>query len=129
LFKSWQGDAFGDIGQHCMYLRGYDAENDSLVGHNSLGQYEPLYQVDIKNDRKISFLFVEVLHCECLTGTTSDKEDYYFSRSNVSADGSYTYRKTSGLGSLHLNDGSEYKGALNKAGQPHGHGTMTFLQD
>jgi len=69
VFKSWQGDSFGDIGQHCMYLRGYNAENDSLIGHNSLGQYEPLYQVDIKGDRKISFLTVEVLHCECITGS------------------------------------------------------------
>ena len=112
-----------------MYLRGYNAENDSLIGHNSLGQYEPSYQVDIKNDRKISFLFVEVLHCACMTGSPSDKEDYFFSRSNVAADGSYTYRKASGMGSLHLKDGSEYKGGVNVAGQPHGHGTMTFPGD
>ena len=55
-----------------------------------------------------------------MTGTEEDKEDYFFSRTNVGADGSYTYRKTSGMGSLHLKDGSEYKGEANAAGQPHG---------
>ena len=34
---------------HCVYLRGYDAEKEEVIGHNSYGDHEREVRVPLEN--------------------------------------------------------------------------------
>jgi hypothetical protein len=78
-YNTWQGDPFGDIGRHCMYLRGYDQQSEKLIGHNSLGIFNPEVLVDMDKQRRLCFFQLDVAHLELMTGTEQDKKDYFLS--------------------------------------------------
>ena len=77
-FKTWQGDPFGDIGYHCMYLRGWNSKLNCLIGCNNLGPHQPEFDIDLEPQRRIQLLAINVVLVELLTGSDSDKDDYYF---------------------------------------------------
>ena len=104
-----------------MYLRGYDPQNESLIGHNSLGVFNPELLVDMDTLRRLSYFQIEVAHLELMTGTQQDKKDYFFSNAKILSDGSYA-----GNDGIHFKDGCVFSGDVNQNGKPEGKGKMTW---
>jgi len=51
-----------DLERHCVYLRGYDASSDLLIGHNSWGSFRKLVYIESNSiKRKIHFVKVDLL--------------------------------------------------------------------
>jgi hypothetical protein len=58
--QTFEGDAFGAIGRHCMYLRGVNKEKTKLICHNSFGPTHCQNFTPNLNDGNRKFLLYKV---------------------------------------------------------------------
>ena len=83
-------DESGDIGRHCVYLRGYSQVANQLIGHNSWG-IDQMGKVLIFNEEERDICIYEVIvdQIELGQGTLQEKQASSYSAKNFHSNGNY----------------------------------------